>query len=206
MHANTLTIVIISIKNNFVSICESCIAQQLFSNVKLCCCPVKLFLHFIYISVLFSIYWIYFIIFPFPMRKKTAKVILLFQQEKQVLLRGVEKKSGLQMALQSLPWEEIGKWVVKVNEFYISKHQAHLSFYLLYVWSIVILEVYMVESGLWVWCISYHKGMNFSITRSSKQWNDCVETKGSLYIHSKERKEPESTTRLSNTLTDARMS
>lgn len=26
------------------------------------------------------------------MRKKTAKVILLFQREKQVLLRGVEKK------------------------------------------------------------------------------------------------------------------
>lgn len=70
----------------------------------------------------------------------------------------------------------------------------------------MILDVYMVENGLCDWCFNYQEGMDFSVTTSSKQWNDCVEAEGSLYIYSKERKWQESITRIFNTLSDAKIS
>lgn len=110
-----------------------------------CCCCFSLF---------------YFILYFLFLREKSAKVILPFWSWKQVkfLWEELKRKSGLNMAFRVCLERKLESGWLRESKFYISKPQSYLSFYLLYVWSTMILEVYKVENGMCDWCITYHRG------------------------------------------------
>lgn len=134
MHENTFTTVIISIKNNFLSVFVSCVLLNSYF-LTLCCAAVEqmLFLHFIYVSILFSVYRICFLIFLFLMRKNLQKSFFSFNKENKFWEELKKKKVGSKWAFKVCLERKLGSGWLKENKFYISKHQAHLSFYLLYV-------------------------------------------------------------------------
>lgn len=122
--------------------------------------------------------------------------------------------SSLSTSKSKFFWEElekvVSKWPFQVylerklesrwsweSRFGFSKHQSRLSFYL---YVLIYSETWSIYSRKcsYDWCINFQKWVNFSATRSCKQWNDCVETKGSLYIWSKESKYLESVAQISN--------
>lgn len=120
--------------------------------------------------------------------KNLQKPFFPFNKKKQVLLRGIKKEKVVsKWPFQVYLERKLESVWSRESRFGISKHQSRLSF-CLYV--LIYSDTWSIYSRKcsYDWCINFQKPVNFSATRSCKQWNDCVETKGSLYIWSKESK------------------
>lgn len=135
------------LKNEFyISIISNVLLNRYFS--KFCCWCWRIFFFSVLSYNLFSY------------EKNLQKPFIPFNQGKKLTSSERNKKESV---VSTWPFSvccerKLESVWLKESVSYLSKPSLHLSFYLLYFWSMGILDVYMVESGLCDWCINYHGG------------------------------------------------